>query len=98
MNFTYLSIKVALNAGLRLKTITTTINKVCASGMKSIMFACQHILLNPDDVIIAGGMESMSRVPYYLERQELPYGGVHLIDGLLKDGLTDAFQPIHMGK
>jgi len=89
--------QVALNAGLTLKTITTTINKVCASGMKSIMFASQHIMLNPDDVLIAGGMESMSQVPYYLKREELPYGGVNLIDGLLKDGLTDAFDPIHMG-
>lgn len=65
--------------------------------MKSIMLACQHIMLNPDDVIIAGGMESMSQVPYYLQRDELPYGGVNLIDGILKDGLTDAFDAIHMG-
>lgn len=65
--------------------------------MKSIMFASQHIMLNPDDVLIAGGMESMSNAPYYMKRENPPYGGVHLIDGLLKDGLTDAYDPIHMG-
>lgn len=61
------------------------------------MLSAQHIALNPDDVMIAGGMESMSTVPYYLKREELPYGGVNLIDGILKDGLTDAYDPIHMG-
>lgn len=65
--------------------------------MKAIMFASQHIMLNPDDVLIAGGMESMSNVPYYMKRENPPYGGVQLIDGLLKDGLTDAYDPIHMG-
>ena len=54
--------------------------------MKAIMLASQHIQLNEDDIIIAGGMESMSNVPYYLKREDLPYGGIHLIDGILKDG------------
>ncbi|KAK4336752.1 hypothetical protein RND71_043767 [Anisodus tanguticus] len=89
--------QVALNSGLSLKTVTTTVNKVCASGMKAIMIASQHIQLNPNEILIAGGMESMSNVPFYLKREDLPYGGFKVIDGILNDGLTDAFDPMHMG-
>ena len=89
--------QAALTAGLPIGTATTTVNKVCASGMKSIMFAAQSLLCRNVNVIVAGGMESMSNVPYYMKRGETPYGGIHLEDGLLKDGLQDAYQPIHMG-
>lgn len=77
----------------------TTINKVCASGMKSIMLAAQSIMLGENDVVIAGGMESMSNVPYYLDkaRTGYPLGNAQLIDGLVKDGLWDVYNDYHMG-
>lgn len=89
--------QAALGAGLPVKTPTTTINKVCASGMKSIMFGCLTLLNKKGNIIVAGGMESMSNVPYYLKRGDTPYGGVNVEDGILRDGLLDAYQPIHMG-
>ncbi|XP_050305332.1 acetyl-CoA acetyltransferase, mitochondrial isoform X2 [Anthonomus grandis grandis] len=84
-------------AGLPSSTICTTINKVCASGMKSIMFASQSLQTGAQEVVLAGGMESMSNVPYYLRRGQTPYGGVHLDDGVVFDGLIDVYNKIHMG-
>lgn len=84
-------------AGLPNTTPATTINKVCASGMKSIMMAAQSIMCGSQNTMVAGGMESMSNVPYYLKRADLPYGGVNLQDGIVFDGLTDVYNKIHMG-
>ncbi|XP_017784569.1 PREDICTED: acetyl-CoA acetyltransferase, mitochondrial isoform X2 [Nicrophorus vespilloides] len=89
--------QATLFAGLPTTTICTTINKVCASGMKSIMFAAQSIQAGHQNVCLAGGMESMSNVPYYLKRGATPYGGVKLIDGIVFDGLTDVYNKFHMG-
>ena len=78
---------------------TTTINKVCASGTKAIMLAAQSIALGQNDVVIAGGMESMSNVPYYLDKARNGYrlGDGKIIDGLVKDGLWDVYNDYHMG-
>lgn len=65
-------------AGLPSTTICTTINKVCASGMKSIMLGSQALMCGLQDVVVAGGMESMSNVPFYMPRGETSYGGVKL--------------------
>ncbi len=77
----------------------TTINKVCASGMKAIMLAAQSIMLGVSDIVVAGGMESMSNVPYYLDKARTGYrlGNGTLIDGLVKDGLWDVYKDYHMG-
>lgn len=77
----------------------TTINKVCASGMKAVMQGAQAILLGDADVVVAGGMESMSNVPFYSEnlRWGSKYGNVTMIDGLAKDGLTDVYHNYAMG-
>ena len=72
------------------------VNKVCASGMKSIMMASQSIMCGSQEAIVAGGMESMSNVPFYMNRAEPAYGGVQIIDGILFDGLTDVYNKIHM--
>jgi acetyl-CoA C-acetyltransferase len=79
----------ALKAGLPHETRCTTINKVCASGAKAIIFAAQSIMLGMADVIVAGGMESMSNAPYYVPRARFgyKYGSSTLVDGLEKDGL-----------
>ncbi|XP_044758057.1 acetyl-CoA acetyltransferase, mitochondrial-like isoform X1 [Coccinella septempunctata] len=84
-------------AGLPKSTICTTVNKVCASGMKSIMLASQSLQTGEQDLVLAGGMESMSNVPYYLKRGQTPYGGVNLTDGIVLDGLTDVYNKFHMG-
>ncbi|XP_073970237.1 acetyl-CoA acetyltransferase 1 isoform X2 [Rhodnius prolixus] len=89
--------QAALFAGLNESVICTTVNKVCASGMKSVMLAAQVLMCGHQRVIIAGGMESMSNVPYYMFRGDSPYGGVHLQDGILLDGLTDVYNKFHMG-
>ncbi|XP_067123109.1 acetyl-CoA acetyltransferase, mitochondrial [Centruroides vittatus] len=89
--------QAALGAGLPISTPCTTINKVCASGMKAIMLATQNLMLGHQEVMVAGGMESMSNTPYYLPRGDTPYGGVNLLDSLVYDGLTDAYKKIHMG-
>lgn len=89
--------QAALFAGLPVSTICTTINKVCASGMKSVMFGAQSLLCGHQDIVVAGGMESMSNVPYYMNRGETKYGGVFLADGIVADGLTDVYNKIHMG-
>ena len=86
-------------AGLPNEVVCTTVNKVCASGMKAISLAAQNIMLGDVDVVIAGGMESMSNVPFYSEnlRWGNKYGNVSLIDGLAKDGLTDVYDGKAMG-
>ncbi|KAK3549901.1 hypothetical protein QTP86_015518 [Hemibagrus guttatus] len=86
-----------LGAGLPLSTPATTINKVCASGMKSIMMAAQSLMCGHQDVMVAGGMESMSQVPYVMARETPPYGGVKMEDLIVKDGLTDVYNKFHMG-
>ncbi|XP_014778969.1 acetyl-CoA acetyltransferase A, mitochondrial isoform X1 [Octopus bimaculoides] len=86
-----------LGAGLPISTPATTVNKVCASGMKSVMMAAQSLMCGHQEVMIAGGMESMSNVPLYMLRSGTPYGGVKLLDGIVFDGLTDAYDHIHMG-
>lgn len=73
------------------------VNKVCASGMKSVMMAAQSLALGQNEVMVAGGFESMSNVPYYMQRGDTPYGGVKLADGLVFDGLTDVYNKFHMG-
>ncbi len=77
----------------------TTVNKVCASGMKAIMLAAQSIALGENDIVLAGGMESMSNVPYYLDKARNGYrlGNGQIIDGLFKDGLWDVYNDYHMG-
>ena len=78
---------------------STTINKVCASGTKAIMLAAQSIALGQNDIVVAGGMESMSNVPYYLDKARTGYrlGHGQMTDGLLKDGLWDVYNDYHMG-
>ncbi|XP_077154538.1 acetyl-CoA acetyltransferase, mitochondrial [Ranitomeya variabilis] len=89
--------QAALGAGLQISTPTTTVNKVCASGMKSVMLAAQSLMCGHQKVMVAGGMESMSNVPYCMTRGATPYGGVKLEDLIVKDGLTDVYNKIHMG-
>ena len=91
--------QAALGAGLSNHVPCTTINKVCSSGMKSIMFGAQTIALGHADIIVAGGMESMSNVPFYIPtaRWGHKYGNSELIDGLAKDGLTDVYSQTAMG-
>jgi acetyl-CoA C-acetyltransferase len=86
-------------AGIPDNVPCTTINKVCASGMKAVMQGAQAIMLGDADVVVAGGMESMSNVPFYNEhlRWGNKYGNVTLIDGLAKDGLTDVYHQYPMG-
>lgn len=91
--------QAALAAGLSKSVVCTTVNKVCASGMKSIAIGVQHILLGDADCVVAGGMESMSNVPYYVDslRWGSKYGDRNIIDGLAKDGLTDPYDKQAMG-
>lgn len=91
--------QAAILAGLPHNVICTTVNKVCASGMKAIAQGAQSILLGDADLIVAGGMESMSTVPYYAPdlRWGNKYGNVSFIDGLAKDGLTDVYKNYAMG-
>lgn len=86
-------------AGLPDTVPSTTINKVCASGMKAIAMAAQSIALGDNDIVVAGGMENMSAVPYYLDKARNGYklGNSTLIDGLVKDGLWDVYNDKHMG-
>ena len=91
--------QAAKKAGLPDTVECTTVNKVCASGSKAIMFAAQAIMLGQADVILAGGMESMSNVPYYLDKTRFgaKYGHGAMIDGLMKDGLWDPYNDYAMG-
>lgn len=91
--------QAALLAGLSLQTDCTTINKVCSSGLKAVIIGAQQIQLGIDDLVVSGGMESMSNVPHYsFRRKSNKMGDEQLVDGLLKDGLTDAIDHYHMGK
>jgi acetyl-CoA C-acetyltransferase len=91
--------QAAKYAGLPDNVVCTTVNKVCASGMKAIAQGAQSILLGDSDIVVAGGMESMSNVPFYVEnlRWGNKYGNSSLIDGLAKDGLTDCYSQFAMG-
>ncbi len=90
--------QAALFAGLSNETPSTTVNKVCASGMKAVMLAAQSIKAGDQEIIIAGGMENMSAVPhYYNARNAVKLGDVKMQDGMLVDGLTDVYNKVHMG-
>lgn len=89
--------QAAIFAGLPKNVCCTTINKVCSSGMKSVMIASQSLMLGQAEIAVAGGMESMSNVPYYMKRGQTPYGGINLIDGIVFDGLWDVYNKFHMG-
>jgi acetyl-CoA C-acetyltransferase len=91
--------QASLKAGLPDSIPGTTVNKVCASGMKAIMLAAESIMLGDNDCVIAGGMESMSNVPYYLDKARNGYklGNSTITDGLIKDGLWDVYKDYHMG-
>jgi acetyl-CoA C-acetyltransferase len=91
--------QASIGAGIAVEADCTTINKVCASGLKAVMIGAQQIQLGAENLLIAGGMESMSNAPHYaFPRKAVKLGNTQLVDGLLKDGLTDAYQQIHMGK
>lgn len=90
--------QVALGAGLSIETPSTTVNKVCASGMKAVTMAAQAIKAGDAEVIVAGGMENMSSVPhYYNARNATKLGDVKMQDGMVLDGLTDVYNKVHMG-
>lgn len=91
--------QAAIGAGIGYNVPCTTINKVCASGMKSVMLGAQSIMLGQADVIVAGGMESMSNVPYYVPKARYGHGYGHgqLLDGLMHDGLWEPYHQFPMG-
>lgn len=91
--------QASIRAGIPVTVPGTTINKVCSSGMKSIMLAAQSIMLGENNIVVAGGMENMSNVPYYLDKARNGYrlGHGQIIDGLVKDGLWDVYKDYHMG-
>ncbi len=91
--------QAALYAGLPDNVICTTVNKVCASGMKAVMFGAQSIMLGLNDLVVTGGMENMSQAPYYIPkgRYGYKYGNAELVDGLAKDGLRDVYNDVAMG-
>jgi len=90
--------QAAMFAGLDQDVPCTTVNKVCASGMKAIAMAAQSIKAGDNEVVIAGGMENMSSVPHYMQaRNGVKLGNINMIDGMVKDGLTDVYNDTHMG-
>ena len=90
--------QAAIFAGLNANVPCTTINKVCASGMKSIALGAASIIAGDNDCVIVGGMENMSQVPHYMNaRVSTKLGDVKMIDGMVKDGLTDVYNKVHMG-
>tara|TARA_B100000683_G_scaffold263312_1_gene291437 strand:- start:160 stop:1338 length:1179 start_codon:yes stop_codon:yes gene_type:complete len=91
--------QAAMFAGLSSDIPCTTINKVCSSGMKSVMLAAQTIKSGDNDIVVAGGMENMSSVPHYFDKGRIgqKLGDMKLIDGMVKDGLTDVYNKVHMG-
>lgn len=90
--------QAAIFAGLDNNVPCTTVNKVCASGMKAVSLAAQTIIAGDNHIVVAGGMENMSQVPhYYTARNAVKLGDVKMIDGMVKDGLTDVYNKIHMG-
>jgi acetyl-CoA C-acetyltransferase len=92
--------QAAIFAGLPNSVACMTINKVCGSGLKSVMLAAQSIALGDSDIVVAGGMESMSNVPYYLNKARFGYrmGNAEIIDGMIHDGLWDVYNDFHMGE
>ena len=90
--------QAAVFAGIPVDADATTVNKVCASGLKAVITAAQQVQLGVNSVVVAGGMESMSNVPHYIdERKSTKLGHTQVTDGLLKDGLTDVYNGFHMG-
>jgi acetyl-CoA C-acetyltransferase len=91
--------QASIEAGIPDSVPATTINKVCSSGMKAITLGVQSIILGDNDIVVAGGMENMSKVPFYADnmRWGVKLGNSSLIDGLVKDGLTDVYNNYHMG-
>lgn len=90
--------QAALAAGLGQNVPCTTVNKVCASGMKSIMLGAQTILAGDNHIVVVGGMESMSQVPHYLDgRNGTKFGNITMLDGITKDGLLDVYSKTPMG-
>ncbi|MEM1216661.1 MAG: acetyl-CoA C-acyltransferase, partial [Bacteroidota bacterium] len=91
--------QAALKAGIPISVPCTTVNKVCSSGIKTVMIAAQAIATGQQDIIMAGGMESMSNVPYYVPKMRWgnKYGDTKMVDGLARDGLTDAYDGQAMG-
>jgi acetyl-CoA C-acetyltransferase len=91
--------QAAIAAGIPYEVPCTTFNKVCSSGMKSVMFGAQSIMLGQQDIVVAGGMESMTNIPYYLPKGRFgyKYGGGEIVDGLEKDGLYEAYYKFAMG-
>ena len=91
--------QASIYAGIPTTVNCTTVNKVCASGMKAIMLGAQSILLGDNQIVVAGGMESMSNIPYYLEKARTGYrlGHDKIIDGIIRDGLWDPYKDYHMG-
>ncbi|MFT4857403.1 MAG: acetyl-CoA C-acetyltransferase [Algoriphagus sp.] len=91
--------QASIGAGIGYEVPCTTINKVCASGMKAVMFGAQSIMLGINDVVVAGGMESMSNVPFYVPNARFgyKYGNGEFVDGLVKDGLFEVYYKFPMG-
>lgn len=90
--------QAAMFAGLNENVPCTTVNKVCASGMKAIVMGAQSIMVGDNDCVVVGGMENMSMVPhYYNARNATKLGDVKMVDGMVKDGLTDVYNRVHMG-
>ncbi|RFC53947.1 acetyl-CoA C-acyltransferase [Brumimicrobium aurantiacum] len=90
--------QAAMFAGISDQVPATTINKVCASGMKSLSLAAQSIMTGDNDIVVAGGMENMSSVPHYVNgRKGQKLGDIKMVDGMVKDGLTDVYDRVHMG-
>ncbi|MCB0381417.1 MAG: acetyl-CoA C-acyltransferase, partial [Flavobacteriales bacterium] len=90
--------QAAIFAGLNQNVPCTTVNKVCASGMKAIMLGAQTIMAGDNNCVVVGGMENMSMVPhYYNARNGVKLGDIKLVDGMVKDGLTDVYNRVHMG-
>jgi len=91
--------QVAYYAGLLPTTPCTLVNKVCASGTKSVMLAAQSIMLGQNEIVVAGGMENMSLIPHYLpnSRVGMKYGNINMLDGIMRDGLQDPFDGSLMG-
>ncbi len=91
--------QAAINAGIRFDVPCTLVNKVCASGMKAVMIGAQSIMLGLNDLVVTGGMESMSNIPYYVPKARFgyKYGNAELVDGLQKDGLWEVYHEFAMG-
>lgn len=91
--------QASIGAGIGYNVPCTTVNKVCSSGMKAVMFAAQSIMTGQNDVMVAGGMESMSNAPFYIPKARFgyKYGNSELIDGLVKDGLHEVYYDFPMG-